>query len=410
MTDLSTGRPRGRLKIAAEALIERREDSQWEELIGSMLAKLELPPDKYSAAKQRYEELGRHVAKKLGVGDNDVHVVVQGSMRTNTTIHGDGREKFDLDAVVKLCGPRFEGFRESEQFFADFGKLLKGVPDAGDPSPKNRCWRLPFPGEPFYFDVTPAIPMSEEITGTELRVRDEEKTWSPSNPEDFAEWFCGIADQRFPFQKQRLAKAAMEARTTVDDLPVRRIRIDDILRRTVQLLKLHRDSYYKGLSDERKAAKPISVILVTLAAKAYDELVRNQPHRFSSSVEVVAEIVEMLPDFIDYENNEYSVDNPALRGSRENFAEKWNVGDGRRRTEFYAWHERLEADLEALFSEEYGKRSENRIRAVFGDFGVSAWKNSQASDVFAGLLGTVPAQARTNPTAPRNSGSKDKLA
>ena len=96
--------------------------------------------------KKRYEELGRHVARKLGVGEDDVHVVVQGSMRTQTTIAGDGRENFDLDVVVKLSGPHFEGQRESEPVFKQFGVSLEGLEGSGKPDSKSRCWRLPYPG------------------------------------------------------------------------------------------------------------------------------------------------------------------------------------------------------------------------------------------------------------------------
>lgn len=399
---------RARLRYAAEALAKSQEDWQWEEFVGSMLAKLELPKDKHEAASRRYDELGRHIARKLDVGDNDVHVVVQGSMRTGTTIAGDGREKFDLDIVVKLCGSRFESLTDSEPFFQDFGKSLIGARDAGPPEEKSRCWRLQYPGEPYYFDVTPAIPMSEEIIGTDLRVRDPRKTWSPSNPEDFAEWFCTIADKRFEFQRQ--LTLAAEARVQQDKLPTHKVRIDDILRRAVQLIKLHRDAYYKRATDDRKEAKPISVILVTLITKAYDELVTNAASRYGSSAEVVAEIVGKMRDYIEEIDGKYYVFNPALHGTRgENFADRWNTPDGLRRQEFLTWHDQLERDLEALFSESPSQRSEDRVRSIFGERGVSAWKAAQPSAVFGSLLGSVPAQAK-NPSQPRSTGSQDKLA
>ena len=406
----SRGNQVGKLTYAADAMVGNSQDTQWEQFIASMLAKLELPKEKHKAVKDRYEEVGRHVARKLGVGDNDAHVVVQGSMKTGTTIHGDGREKFDLDIVVKLSGPKFERLRESEEFFQQFGEALEGIADAGSPKAKSRCWRLQYPGEPFYFDVTPAIPMSQSIVGTELRVRDPQKVWSPSNPEDFADWFCRIADKRFLFQSP-VRQFAIDAKTTVDDLPAQTVRLDDILRRTVQLIKLHRDGYYKGLSDPRRDARPISVILVTLAAKAYDDLVTTTPHLFRSSAQVVAALVEKMPQYIRRANLEWHVDNPALRGPlSENFADRWNSDGGLRAKEFSEWHSRLEDDLEALFNEEQSKRSEARVKAVFGEFGVKAWKDSQPSDVFRGLLNSHLAGEGANPTAPRNSGSRDKLA
>ena len=403
--------PQKRSRVIAEALTRRNENQQWEDFIVSMLMKLELSPEKRAAAEIRYKELGRHVAQKLGIGEHDAHVVVQGSMRTQTTIAGDGRENFDLDVVVKLSGPRFETLRESGPFFRQFGASLDGLAGAGKPTPKNRCWRLPYPGEPFYFDVTPAIPMSEGITGTNLRVRDEAKTWSPSNPEEFADWFCTIANKRFPFQ-ERMRKSAMEARTQVDPLPQQKVGLDDILRRLVQLMKLHRDSHYKGQPDNRRMAMPISVILVTLAAKAYDEIVTKEPHGYSSAIEVALEVVDRMPKFIKRWSLAISVDNPALSGTAgENFADKWNTDNGLRDREFKTWHERLAQDLDALFSEEYTKRSENRVRGVFGERGVQAWKDSQPkSGVFGGLLASAAAQPKSQPAAPRSNGSRDTLA
>lgn len=402
--------PKKRSRLIVEAMNQRHESQQWEGFVIAMLTKLELSPEKRAAAEKRYKEFGRHVARKLGIGENDAHVVVQGSMCTQTTIAGDGRENFDIDVVVKLCGPRFEGLRESESFFKQFGTSLVGLEGAGEPEPKNRCWRLPYPGEPFYFDVTPAIPMSEEITGTHLRVRDPVTTWSPSNPEEFADWFCKIAKKPFPFQEEQMRKLAVEAKTTVAPMPKEKVRIDDILRRMVQLMKLHRDSYYKRQSEARRECKPISVILVTLAARAYDEIVMNEAHLYSSAIEVALEVVERMPNFIDRRAGIH-VDNPALPGKvGENFAEKWNTDGGLRNEEFNKWHERLMANLEALFTEEYSKRSENRVRSVFGEHGVKAWKDSLPQGVLGGLLSTMPPQPKSQPQVPRPSGYKDSLA
>lgn len=400
-----------RSRLIVEAMDQRQDGQQWEEFIVAMLSKLELSPEKHAAAKKRYEELGRHVANKLSVGENDVHIIVQGSMRTQTTIAGDGRENFDLDVVVKLSGPRFEGLRESEQFFKQFGASLEGIDGSGKPDAKNRCWRLPYPGESFYFDVTPAIPMSEEITDTDLRVRDPIKTWSPSNPEEFASWFCDIANKRFPFQDARLRRVVAMDEAHIDPLPKEKVRIDDILRRMTQLMKLHRDSYYKMKPDSIKEGKPISVILVTLATKAYNEIITNDARQYSSAIEVALEVIERMPKFIQKDLSVIRVDNPALKGKfGENFADKWNSDKGLREREFKSWHEQLKFDLDALFSEEYSKRSENRISGVFGEQGVRAWKESLPQGILGGLLSSAPTQSKTQPQAPRQSGYRNALA
>ncbi len=401
-----------RSRLIVEAMNERQESQQWEEFIVGMLSKLELPAEKQAAAEKRYKEFGRHIANKLGVNETDVHVVVQGSMKTQTTIAGDGRENFDLDVAVKISGPKFEALRDSEPFFQRFGNALEGLDGSGKPSPKNRCWRLPYPGEPFYFDVTPAIPMSDEITGTDLRVRDPITTWSPSNPEEFADWFSDIAKKPFPFQEVQRRHAIALDKAHIDPLPKEKVRIDDILRRMVQLMKLHRDSYYKLQPEPKQKGKPISVILVTLAAKAYNEIVSNEAHLYSSAIEVALEVVDRMPKFIQRGLFGIRIDNPALSGKRgENFADKWNTDGGLREKEFNTWHARLTGDLDALFSEEYSKRSENRIRGVFGELGVKAWNSSrpESEGILGGLLSTAPTH-KTEPQSPRPSGYRNSLA
>lgn len=406
MQNLNTARSRQ----IADALAARNERAQWEEFIGSMLAKLELPLEKRAQAEKRYKDLARHVSKKLGIGEHDAHVVVQGSMRTQTTVAGYGREKFDLDIVVKLCGPKFEGLQHSEKFFSDFGASLQGIEDAGEPQPKSRCWRLQYPGESFYFDVTPAVPLSEGITGTHLRVRDPKTVWSPSNPEEFADWFCDIANKRFPFQLRLAQRLSFEAKTTVDPIPNGKVGLDDVLRRVVQLLKLHRDGYYRPLSEVRQEAKPISVILVTLAAQAYDEMVTRQPNGFDSAIEVALEVVDRMPRHILGGPAGVHVDNPAMPKHRgENFADRWNSDGGVRQREFSLWHGQVTNDLQALFAEKYSSAAESRIRSMFGQAGVDSWKGSLPKpNVLSSLLATAPAQAQ--PSAPRPTGSRSTLA
>jgi hypothetical protein len=391
-------------KRVTAALAARHDGAQWEKLIVGLLHKLELPRDKRLKAVEKYEKLGRHIARKLGLGETDVHMLAQGSMATQTTVSGYGPQKFDLDVVVKLSAPRFANLRESDQFFADFGAALKGADsDAGDPDPKNRCWRLQYPGFAFYFDVTPAIPLSRSITGTDLRVRDKVQIWSPSNPEDLITWFCGIAAKRFEFQRVGILKAVMD-RAQVDPVPDTPVAIDDILRRSVQLIKMHRDSYFRSLPDEVREAMPISVILVTLAAKAYDHLATYEKWSYNSAIEVALEVAERLPEFIDRSRGYAEVRNPILEF--ENFADKWRTDGGLRERQFKAWHARLVADLEVLFSDECSRADEAKIRNIFGQAGVDAWQASQPkpAGVFGGLL-LNPAAG--NPTRPPSTGSRN---
>lgn len=394
-------------KRVIESLTARSEAQQWEELIANLLRRLELDEAERRNAEVDYDKLADRLAQKLDIPRHDVHIFPQGSMRTQTTISQRYPVKFDLDLVVKLTGPKYES-PDPELMFKAFGKALEGNESVtGTPEPKRRCWRLPYPGKPYYFDVTPAVRDQTRHVGSSLSVRDPDTRWAPSNPEEFASWFCMHAAKRFPFQTLVL-KSQVEARTTVTPLPDERVGLDDILRRTVQLMKLHRDTLYWGVDERKKDAMPISVIIVTLATKAYAALLANRSGEFKSPIEVVLALVEAMPNYIDHGREGWRVENPKL-GS-ENFADKWNTDGGARRAEFMRWHSKLEADLEALLHQSSRVPSEDKIRGVFGAAGVEAWKASKPkANVLDGLIGSAAGLAKTNPDRPVNVGSSNTL-
>ncbi|ATE72052.1 nucleotidyltransferase domain-containing protein [Lysobacter capsici] len=394
-------------KRVVAALDARNESRQWEALITNLLKRLELDPKERAMAEADYEQLANQLAAKLSIPRHDVHIFPQGSMRTQTTISQRYPTNFDLDLVVKLSGPKYAQ-AEPETMFAAFGKALEGnESETGDPSAKRRCWRLPYPGKAYYFDLTPAVPDRTGYWGSSLSVRDPDTRWAPSNPEEFALWFCLHAEKRFSFT--RIAQdRQIEAKTTVTPLPNENVGIDDILRRTVQLMKLHRDSLYREESDARKEAMPISVILVTLAAHAYADLHAKRRTEFSSPIEVVLALVEAMPSYIQRAGAGWSVTNPQLPG--ENFADKWNSDRGLRAAEFHRWHTRLETDLEALLHQKARAVTADQIRSVFGSVGVEAWQASKpANNVFEGLISSAAGVPGRNPAQPVQAGSSNTL-
>ncbi|WP_439669196.1 Nucleotidyltransferase [Cupriavidus necator] len=389
------------------SLNARSETQQWEDLIGNLLRRLELDETERQNAEADYEQVANDIAAKLSIPRHDVEIFPQGSMRTQTTISQRYPVKFDLDVVVKLSGPKYIA-PDPEAMFDAFGKALEGNEAVtGKPEAKRRCWRLPYPNKAYYFDVTPAVADRTGRAGSSLSVRDPDTRWAPSNPQEFAEWFCHHAAKRFPFQTV-LRKAVVEARTTVTPLPDGQVGLDDILRRAVQLMKLHRDTLYWGVDEKKREAMPISVIIVTLAAKAYAELLATRANEFNSPIEVVLALVEAMPKFIDKDSSGWRVENPKL--ASENFADKWNTDGGARRAEFLRWHGRLEADLEALLHQSARVPSDEKIRSVFGGAGLEAWKASKPkANVLDGLLGSAAGHTKTNPDKPLKTGSSNTL-
>jgi hypothetical protein len=392
-------------KRIIDSLISRQDEQQWEELISSLLRRLELNAADKADAEREYIALGDSIAETLSLPRHDVIVSPQGSMRTQTTIAPRYPVNFDIDVFVELAGPGYDTMAP-ETMFQRFGQALEGNEDVtGKREEKRRCWRLAYPGKPFYFDVTPAVRGSTYAGGT-LRVRDRDKGWAPTNPGEFAEWFCGHAEERFIFATPLLKSEALVARSDVEPLPSEPVGLDDILRRTVQLMKLHRDNMYWFADQARKDAQPISIIIVTLVTQAYDELIRTQRAGFRSPLEVVLKLVEMMPQYIKRPGGTYSVPNPKL--PLENFADRWNSDDGARAAEFKRWHGRLELDLEKLLHHGTKTAPEAEIREVFGNVGVEAWKLSRPkANVLDGLLAS--AGPLSNPAAPIKPGSSDTL-
>jgi len=394
-----------------KSLTAHNTTQSWEDLMGRLLRRLELPKNVRADAEAAYERLGNQIAARLRLEQADVQVYPQGSMRTQTTIRPRSNENFDLDIVVELPSYLYQQNPDPEVMFREFGQALQGHESVtGIPEEKRRCWRLQYPGKPFYFDVTPAVPDPFRYTGAALRVRDPDTHWSPTNPKDYADWFCERANKRFPFQAL-VFDEVFKARANVEPLPNEEVDIDDILRRTIQLMKLHRTNMYWNAEDWRKTAQPISVIIVTLATLAFEHLYETRRGSFTSAIEVVLAVVEDMPNYIDKRNGEFFIANPRLH--TENFANKWNTDGGTRSREFSRWHKRLEEDLEALLVGDVKSADEARIRSVFGNDGVEAWKERlkhESEELSHGILaGLLAADPTRNLGAVVQSGSKGTL-
>lgn len=106
-------------------------------------------------------------------------------------------------------------------------------------------------------------------------------------------------------------------------------RVHTPLQRVVQLLKRHRDEFYARRSASVQKKKPISMIITTLAAKAYQ-----------GESTIKDALISVLRDFAEgIDKDSYgrsAVWNPVFAEGVENFAEKW-ANDPERETEFNRW-------------------------------------------------------------------------
>ena len=125
-------------------------------------------------------------------------------------------------------------------------------------------------------------------------------------------------------------KRKYAAKDNVDIAKVPTYKVRTPLQKAIQLLKRHRDILFE--KDDIDA--PISIIITTLAALAYDGE--------SNVYEALCNIIRKMPQFIEKRDGRYWIANPVMR--EENFADKWNE-DPNKVSAFTHWLRKANKDL-----------------------------------------------------------------
>jgi hypothetical protein len=261
-------------------------------VIDELAGCIDIPDSAYDKAEARYKDLADWFSRhEANCADFDPHIYPQGSFRLGTVIRAD---EYDLDFGCRLRKGVLKSTHTQEQLKMLMGADLEAYRRARGIEQKledkNRCWRLHYKDElPFHMDGVPSIPEEQQrrtllaesmvkfgsdsflahsvaehagsITDNRLpNYMLISPDWRISNSEGYAKWF----ESRMKLAAPLMEKRAFEARAAlVDDLPARKWKSP--LQRSIQILKCHRDRMFA----ENCEAKPISIILTTLAAEAY---------------------------------------------------------------------------------------------------------------------------------------------
>ncbi len=329
---------------------------------------IDIPDSTYDKAEQRYKDLGEWFGRdKSACVSSDPHISPQGSFRLGTVIRPiNPQDEYDLDLVCALE----KGINKHTHSQRDLKTLIgnevekyrefRGIED--DMEEKQRCWRLSYKDDiKFHMDVLPCIPEDDQTrnnikmnmslrnkdslfvdTASNLAVAITDNThplynvkssdWNISNPEGYALWF----ESRMKLMKQGSGnKMTIEKAADVDALPLYRRKTP--LQRCIQILKRHRDVMFADTPD----VKPISIIITTLAARAYAG---------ENSVDIAMEnILKNIERFVNTQSPR--VFNPV--NPLEDFAEKWMTEDGvldRLEENFWIWLEQAKTDFIILKS------------------------------------------------------------
>jgi len=290
---------------------------------------LDIPITMSEKAIKSYEAVG----KWLGECDPeyDIRIMPQGSFYLGTVVKPlSDKDKYDIDLVCLLKNGQTlseyniknivgNRLRENERYQKMMEKEGK------------RCWTLNY--DEFHMDILPCVPnqkLFKEHFMTEIKLTHKKNPnhyiSKYSNPYKYHSWF----EDRIKTTLMELKKElSIREKVEIDEITTAKARTP--LQKSIQILKRHRDIMFKGNEDNA----PISIIITTLAAHAYD----NENDIFSA----LENILNILENFIETRaNNEYWISNPAM--PLENFAEKWNE-DSSKRDAFFAWVEEARKDI-----------------------------------------------------------------
>ena len=344
-------------------------------ILQKLLEQIELPDVAYERADGRYNDIGEWLHRS----DSECvvfepHVFSQGSFRLGTAIKPDVDEQYDLDIGCSLRSGLTKQNITQHDLKALVGRELESYRNArnikGELDERNRCWRLDYADNlSFHMDIVPSIPESdnrkEELKSrmVEASLLDKElaanvsalavsitdksdkgtyevitEDWRTSNTEGYAKWF----ESRMRTAQAYITEREIICKASIDKLPYHQWKTP--LQQAIQLFKRHRDTIFSGDREDRK---PISVIITTLAARAY-----------KGESDLASAITNILATMDQYVNPiTPRVPNPV--NPDEDFADKWYSDEHAHldlENNFRLWLYQARADFEALCSQADSQR------------------------------------------------------
>ncbi|AZO33563.1 MAG: nucleotidyltransferase [Mesorhizobium sp.] len=316
---------------------------QAERHLEALAEELEIPPSRYEAAERSYKSFGDWLHRPTStVLTYDPQVYVQGSFQLGTAIKPISEaEDYDVDSVCEFKALGKSSLSQ-RQLKAKLGSEVKAYARAQGMSKPveegRRCWKLQYAdGAQFHMDIVPALPNGSSMrllleqrrldtrwANTAIAITDNEhhsyelitEDWPRSNPKGYAQWFrTKVVEFKTRSLNEERARAEVEAMPTY--------KIKTPLQSAIMILKRHRDLMFADRYEER----PISIIITTLAAHAYQ-----------GEDTIARALVSILTDLErhirwDAQGNAV-IANPT--DPLENFADKWPLHP-ERKDAFFEW-------------------------------------------------------------------------
>lgn len=351
--------------------------------IEELIKKLDLTPEMYKNAKEKYDALKDFFKGK----DGSIIFYPHGSFMLGTTVrpYREQQEKnYDLDSIClfnkdnnettpKEIMTQLRNWLESTEVYnsklenyercitinyADYGSIgfsIDVVPSAlATYETKTQMINKKCP--PYYVDTAIEVAEVNKI---------EPDRWISSNPQAYVKWFEKINE---PFasinrneRKRKIFESNQELYNSEEDVP--EYFNKSPLQMAIQLLKRARDVYFSKLGKEH--LKPISAIISTIVLDTAERglilpsanvleviaIVMNELKTYSKYQEISEETFKILYESkvtISKKGSKWEMWNPV--NPNDNLVDSWNTEPERARL-FFQWISRLDKTLIEILDE-----------------------------------------------------------
>ncbi|MCS2713643.1 nucleotidyltransferase [Bacteroides thetaiotaomicron] len=363
-------------------MLTQEEKKQFSEILETLGKTLDITETQYNAAVSSYGAVGEWLARpESSLAPYKPVIRPQGSFMLGTMIKPVCEDDdLDIDLVCELTGknPQWAQYHLKQAV----GNRLKANETYKNMLDEEgrRCWTLMYSDSAnYHMDILPSLvcngydtvlekafsatALDKNYESLAIRITDNQQNnyytdtvaenWMKSNPFGYGGWFFNAADVSTLRKSMMLSEAVNPVpKHSKEKLPLQRV---------VQILKRHRDMMFNG--DEHK---PISIIITTLASRAYD--------KETSIIDALTNVVANMSNYIEsrYDPNTGKVvkwiPNPV--NPEENFADKW-VEYPQREKNFYRWLDQVESDIQAIVQKRGLQYIAEAMKKPFGEQAVT---------------------------------------
>lgn len=328
-----------------------------EQVLEEIVEAIEVPDTAFEAAVAKYESLTDWLERaESSLARAEPYLAPQGSFALGTAIRplGNGDE-YDVDIICRLNWTKSDvsQFDLKQAIGQEIKLYAKQHAMSKTPMDKRRCWTLEYAdGTKFHIDILPCVLDAkryrdilknrgladfedfDRLTEDALAITDKtepgyyevSEAWPTSNPLGYAQWFKSQQEAALLEGRAALVRKGLYAKA--EDIP--EFKIKTPLQKAIMLLKRHRDSMFEDDAEK----KPISIIITTLAARAYTNT--------ASLVETLGDILPRLEEGIEQRGDVIWISNPV--NPAENFADKW-AEDVELKSAFLEWLRTVRRDF-----------------------------------------------------------------